>query len=129
MERYIKLYEWIVQNPELSLREAVLIGYVSTYPNGCYESLSSIARHLGMQRKMVQRMLYGDRRGERFKEGLIKRGWLSYLPTSKHNRILYATLKYPSAGPLFEQEKNRQIQMQKEVRRLQSGLAAKWGAQ
>jgi len=129
-ERYIKVYEWIVQSPELLLREAILICYVLSYPDGCHESLSHIAKRLNTDRKIIRRMLYGDRRGERLKEGLIKRGWLTYLSTGKQSRILYATPKYPGPGPLFEQtqrqEKNRQKQLQSQVCNLTSALAANW---
>jgi len=120
MERYFSVYVWILQRPELSRLEAILVCYILHYPNGCFESSNHIAESLSSDPRMIKRSI----------KALIAKGWVTCLYESNHRRILYATPKYPGPGPLFEQtqmqEKNRQKHLQSQARKLASALAAKW---
>jgi len=116
MERFFVVYEWIFQHPDLSHFEAILICYILKYPNGCFESSNHIAKHLNSAPRVIKRYI----------KTLIAKGWVTCLYESNHRRILYATPKYPGPGPLFEQEKNRQKQLQSQVCNLTSALTANW---
>lgn len=91
MERYTKLYDWVMAS-ELSRPEALVFSRVLNYGDrGCFESAATIARKLKMTPRSVQRII----------KRLEQKEWLAILPESKHRRTIYADPIRLTAGPLF----------------------------
>jgi len=91
MERYTKLYDWVMES-ELSQPEALVFSRVLMWGDrGCFESAATMAKKLKMTPRSVQRII----------KRLVHREWLAVLPESKHRRTIYADPKRLTAGPLF----------------------------
>jgi len=93
MEQYIKVYEWLLRHTELNVMEAIIVSHIIRWDQkGCFQSNYELATLFKKHPRHLQRII----------KSLVKRGWLAPLYPNKRTRILYATLKEPPIGPLFE---------------------------
>lgn len=105
IEPYIKVYEWLLRQPELTRLDALLLSKIMLYPAGCWISSQKLGELLGANRRTIQRRI----------NELQKKGWLAILPEyNKSFRYVWATLKEPPAGPLFEYSEKAENEMQKQ---------------
>jgi len=75
------------------------------YPSGCWISSQKLGELLGVHKRTIQRRI----------NELQAKGWLAVLPEyNKSFRYVWATLKEPPAGPLFEYSVKAEIEMQKQ---------------
>ena len=94
-EKYIKAYVRLLTHPELSRLEALLICEIMLFPlGGCWKSSHNLAKLLGSDTRTIQKKIVL----------LQNRQWLAVLQDPNHpqERWIWATLKEPPAGPLFE---------------------------
>ena len=109
-EQFIIVYERILRHPDLTRLEALIICEVIRWPSGCYKSSRSLARLFKSNHRTIQRLI----------KSLRQREWLAALHDRKRNeRILFATLKEPPVGPLFDyQQKATQAMIKKTAQQL-----------
>lgn len=113
-EQYIIVYEWILKHPELTRLEALIICEVMRWPNGCHKSSGSLAKLFKSNTRTIQRAI----------KSLRKREWLAMLPDKKkRERTLFAYLKEPPAGPLFDYKQKASKAMIKKT----SEILTLWG--
>jgi len=75
------------------------------YPSGCWISSKKLGELLGVHKRTIQRRI----------NELQAKGWLAVLPEyNKSFRYVWATLKEPPAGPLFDYNENAEKGMQKQ---------------
>lgn len=105
IEPYIKVFEWLLRQPDLTRLDVLLISKIMRYPLGCHISSQKLGTLLGAHRRTIQRRI----------NELQAKGWLSVLPEyNKPFRYVWATLKDPPVGPLFEYSEKAEKQMQKQ---------------
>ena len=110
IEPYIKVYVWLLQQKELTALEAILLSKIMQYPNGCWISSRNLGRLCGAHWRTVQKKIVE----------LQRKGWVAVLPNNINGRrYVWATLKDPPAGPLFEYNEKSEVQRRKlEVKNL-----------
>jgi len=105
IEPYIKVYEWLLRQPDLTRLDVLLISKIMFYPSGCWISSQRLGELLGVHQRTIQK---------RVKE-LQRKGWLAILTEyNKSFRYIWATLKDPPIGPLFDYNEKAEIEMQKQ---------------
>jgi len=93
IEPYIKVYIWLLQHPELKPLDAIVISQIMQFPAGCWISSNNLRKMFGVHIRTVQKKI----------AELQKKQWLAVLPEDCSNRrFVWATLKDPPAGPLFD---------------------------
>jgi hypothetical protein len=110
IEPYIKVYEWLVRHPELTRLDALLISKIMQFPCGCWISSFNLGGVTGAHWRTIQKKL----------KALQKKGWVAILPDEGSNkRIVWATLKKPPLGQLFDynekSEKGRERQIARNI--------------
>jgi len=105
IEPYIKVYEWLLRQPDLNRLDVLLISKIMLYPSGCWISSQRLGDFFGVHKRTIQKRI----------NQLQAKGWLAILPEyNKPFRYVWATLKQPPAGPLFEYSEKAEAQMQKQ---------------
>lgn len=105
IEPYIKVFEWLLKQPDLTRLDALLISKIMRYPEGCWISSQKLGELLGANRRTIQRRI----------NHLQSKGWLAVLQEyNKSFRYVWATLKEPPIGPLFDYNQKAEEQMQKQ---------------
>jgi len=108
IEPYIKTYEWLFKQPDLSRLDVLLISKIMLYPSGCWISSQRLGELLGANRRTIQREI----------NKLETKGWLAVLQEyNKSIRYIWATLKEPPIGPLFDYNEKAEKEMQKQRRK------------
>ena len=108
IEPYIKVYEWLLKQPDLTRLDAILISKIMQFPNGCWISSKNLGLICGAHLRSIQKKI----------AALVKKGWLAKLTDEESNRkYVWATLKEPPIGPLFDYMENAEKQMQKQKAR------------
>jgi len=93
IEPYIKVYVWLLQHPELKPLDAIVISQIMQFPTGCWISSNNLRKLFGIHKRTVQKKIVE----------LQKKQWLAVLPEEQSNRrFVWATLKDPPIGPLFD---------------------------
>lgn len=101
-EKYIIVYEWLLRHPELTAVEALIVSHIVRWgKSGCFQSNASLGRLFKKHPRQIQRMI----------KDLVRRGWLAPLYHTKQKRVLYASLKKPPLGPLFDYQKKATEEM------------------
>lgn len=109
IEPYIKVYVWLIKHPDLTPSDATLISQIMQFPTGCWISSQNLGNILGIHMRTVQKKLVA----------LQKKEWVAILPELHSNRrFVWATLKDPPIGPLFDYNKIAEKGMQR--RRIQN---------
>jgi predicted transcriptional regulator len=105
IEPYIKIYEWLLRQPDLTRLDVLLISKIMQYPSGCWISSQKLGVLLGVNKRTIQRRI----------NKLQSKGWLAVLPEyNKNFRYVWAVLKDPPIGPLFEYSERAQKKMQEQ---------------
>lgn len=105
IEPYIKVYEWLLRQPDLTRLDVLLISKIMLYPSGCWISSQKLGELLGVHKRTIQKRI----------NELQAKEWLSVLPEyNKPFRYVWATLKEPPIGPLFEYSEKAEQEMQKQ---------------
>jgi len=101
IEPYIKVYEWLLRQPDLTRLDVLLISKIMVYPAGCWISSQRLGDFFGVHKRTIQKRI----------NVLQAKGWLAVIPEyNKPFRYVWATLKEPPLGPLFDyQERTREI--------------------
>lgn len=97
IEPYIKVYEYLLNQPDLNWLDILLISKIIQFPRGCWIRSGNLGDIFGIHIRTVQKKLVA----------LQKKQWVAILPEERSNRrYVFATLKNPPAGPLFEYNEN-----------------------
>lgn len=90
-EPYIKVFEWLMQHPELSMLDALLVAQVMRFDlKGCYQTNYELGKLFKKSPRHIQRAI----------KSLVKRQWLAPLYITQYNRLLWASPKEPPNGPI-----------------------------
>jgi len=121
-ELYTKVYDWML-GIGFTLSEVLVFCRILAYPSGCFLSNAQLAAWLHLHIRHVRRIL----------ETLIRRGWVTALYETRQRRILYATPKEFSPGPLFDaaikkQGQNMARRRKRDIKTEIGKLSAKWTA-
>lgn len=121
-ELYTKVYDWML-GIGFTFSEVLVFCRILAYPNGCFLSNAQLAAWLHLHIRHVRRIL----------RTLVQKGWITCLYETKQRRILYATPKESSPGPLFDAavEKQRDNLARRQRRDIKNEIAKvseKWAA-
>jgi len=105
IERYIKVYEYFLQQKDLNPADALLLSILTWYPKGCWIGSKNLGKKCGQDIRTIQRKLVR----------LQKIQWTAILPNLCNNRrYVWVTIKDPpEEGPLFIYAKKAEIEMNK----------------
>jgi len=105
IEPYIKVYECLINHPELTRLDAMLISKIMLFEQGCWISSNNLGLLCGAHIRTIQKKLVA----------LQKKGWVAILPDhSTKRRFVWATLKETPAGPLFDYNEKAEKEMEKQ---------------
>jgi len=90
-EPYIKVFEWLLKHPDLSMLDALLVAHIMRYDlKGCYHTNEQLGLLFKRSPRHIQRAI----------KSLVKRQWIAPLYVTSFNRILWASPKEPPIGPI-----------------------------